>query len=387
MKKICFLVNNTYKSGGVQRVSAVIANALADEYEITFLSYHMNIHNKSSLYLDKNRIKEVRLHVNPVARFLNHVWEYLITNYNFFGKMSPQVMSRILFGKSIQKSIINQINEGNYDIVVGVKGKWSLLLSLIKDKLNCKNVIGWQHNCYDACFHTKGKLYNNMELCFKDNIGKLDKYLVLSTADKRIITEKWNINNIDYIPNPVSFETAERANLEAKRFLFVGRFDIKQKGLDLMLESFADFCKQNADWKLTMIGAGDADAIKSIAASLEIANRVEILPYSNNVIEVYKNASVLLLASRFEGMPMVALEAMSMGMPIVAYDKPFITDLVTDGKEGLLAKAFDTKDFADKMYGLATNQSMIESMSIASLDKAENYKINVISKKWREIYG
>ena len=46
MKKICFLVNNTYKSGGVQRVSAVIANALADEYEITFLSYHMNIHNK-----------------------------------------------------------------------------------------------------------------------------------------------------------------------------------------------------------------------------------------------------------------------------------------------------------------------------------------------------
>lgn len=387
MKKICFLVNNTYKSGGVQRVSAVIANALAEEYEITFLSYHMNIHNKKSLYLDETKINETRLSINPLARFINHVWEYFITHYKFFSKLSANSTEKLLFSKSLQKSIVNQINAGHYDVVVGVKGKWSLLLSLVRDKLNCPTVIGWQHNCYDACFHTKGKLYNNMEPSFKRNIGKLDKYIVLSTADRNLIADSWNIDNIEYIPNPVSFETTEKVNLSAKTFLFVGRFDVKQKGLDLMIESFAEFCKSNDEWKLVLIGAGDAEAIKSMATAHNVIDRVQILPYSDNVIDVYKKASVLLLSSRFEGMPMVALEALSMGMPIVAYDKPFITDLVTDGKEGLLAKAFDTKDFADKMYSLATNQNMLESMSIAALAKAENYKINVISKKWREIYG
>ena len=127
------------------------------------------------------------------------------------------------------------------------------------------------------------------------------------------------------------FEPGKPVNL-----LFLGRF-VDQKGCRELLAA-AKLLKeyetdQRLTWYLTMLGSGPLEAeLHATIESLGLGDRVALRPWREDVYTVLREADVLVVPSHYEGMPNVVLEAMSVGVSVVATDVGAVTRLL--GKEG-----------------------------------------------------
>lgn len=125
---------------------------------------------------------------------------------------------------------------------------------------------------------------------------------------------------------------------KSKRFLMATRF-VYAKGLDLMMESFEEFCKQDDEWQLDIIGAGDLwNQIVADAKKRGIEDRVNFVGYTNEPEKYYLNSSVFLLPSRWEGWPMVIMEAFEFGLPVIAFHTGAMDLIIDDGKQDTCRK-------------------------------------------------
>ena len=74
------------------------------------------------------------------------------------------------------------------------------------------------------------------------------------------------------------------------------------------------------------------------------------MPFTSDIQHYFLKSSVLLLSSRWEGMPMIALESLEMGVPIVAYEITAMREIVDNYREGIIVEKFDTSKFAAVSY-------------------------------------
>lgn len=140
------------------------------------------------------------------------------------------------------------------------------------------------------------------------------------------------------------------------------------KGLDLMMESFEEFCKQDSEWQLDIIGSGDLmKEIMADAKKRNLLDRVNFVGYTNEPEKYYLNSSVFLLPSRWEGWPMVIMEAFEFGLPVIAFHTGAMDLIIDDGKTGFLPEAFDTHKFTEAMLKLAHDEDLRRQMSAMPL--------------------
>ena len=186
--------------------------------------------------------------------------------------------------------------------------------------------------------------------------------------------------------NPRSFVSEKKCNVNSKRFLMATRF-VYAKGLDLMMESFEEFCKQDKEWELDILGDGALlGQIKEDAKRRHIEDRVHFVGYTNEAEKYYLNSSVFLLPSRWEGWPMVIMEAYEFGLPVIAYHMGNMDLIIDDGKTGYLPEAFDTHKFAQAMLKLAHDDELRQKMSINAIAKSEDFAIEKAVKEWDDLF-
>lgn len=161
------------------------------------------------------------------------------------------------------------------------------------------------------------------------------------------------------INNPNTIAHGERAGLDAKIVLAAGRL-AHQKGFDLLLKSWAMVAQRVPDWSLRIVGSGsDESMLKALARQLKIDQSVEFVPQTDNLKAHFLAASIYALSSRFEGFVLVLLEAKSFGLPSVSFDCDCgPSDIVRDGKDGLLVKNGDVEGFAQALLTLINDGPM-----------------------------
>ena len=171
---------------------------------------------------------------------------------------------------------------------------------------------------------------------------------------------KLNPANLVVIPNGVDLARfdaagpADRGSLgvppDAILALFVGRLDV-QKGLDVLLESAAVVARARPDWHLALAGDGPLRAaLLDHAAHLpDLAGRVHWLGRRDDVPALLRTADLMVLPSRWEGMPNVVLEAMAAGLPVVATRVEGTEDLVIPGQTGWLVPPGAVDPLADAL--------------------------------------
>lgn len=215
-------------------------------------------------------------------------------------------------------------------------------------------LITWEHFNYFA-----DKKYSIRWWCRYFAARYSDAVVVLGKKDKANYMDNLkNIKRVEHIYNPVIFHTSEKADLSVKRVLAVGRLE-EQKGFDMLL----DIWKQIEDkgeydeWKLSIIGSGSKQQeLLEQKKSLGL-KQVEILPFQRRIEDFYKSSSVFVLSSRYEGFGLVLLEAQAYGLPLLSFDvKEGPNEIITDGENGYLVKAFDEKEFAEKLLYLMGNE-------------------------------
>jgi len=139
-----------------------------------------------------------------------------------------------------------------------------------------------------------------------------------------------------------------------KRIITMGRL-VPQKGIDLLLEAFAQCADSYPDWELAIYGEGpERDALGALAQQLGIGERVMFLGFEPDSPSAFAQADVFALSSRFEGLPVALLEAMTCGLPAIATDTSGggPASAITHGVDGYLVPLNDAQALASSLARL-----------------------------------
>ena len=386
--KICFLTYDIFTIGGIQRVVSVITNKLSNYYDIEILCMNEKCKINRDLYDLNNKVNVVINDGELSKSILNKILYKIIKYFNkktglLNNKRYVGILSSVYFTSNRKKKIIEYINSKNYDLVIGVSGEYSLLLGAISDKLKART-IGWQHNSYDAYLKNKGRYHWNEDELFNKYINKLDRYLVLSKYDHDMLLKKNDIKSI-IMYNPRSFDSTEKSPLTSKQFLAAGRLNY-QKGFDLLIKSFYKFSQTNKEWNLVIVGEGEEKStIEKLINMYNLNERVFLKGFTDNIKQYFLNSSVLLLSSRWEGMPMIVLESLEMGVPVISYDITAVRSMLYNNKNSLIIDKFDVDEFAKAMNILSSNSKLRYSLGKNAIKESEKFSIDNIVEQWNKL--
>ena len=159
------------------------------------------------------------------------------------------------------------------------------------------------------------------------------------------------------------------------------------KGYDLLIRAWAHVHARHPDWTLRIFGRGPRE--EKLQASIDkrdLTGRVVLEGPAADVGTQLAAASMFVLSSRREGMPMVLLEAMSKGLPVVSYDCPTgPADVITDGHDGLLVKPEKIHAMADAICLLIEDEELRHKLGAHALETAAGYDIDVIGARWETL--
>ena len=381
--KILFYADTVFGFGGVQRVLAVIAKALSDDNDVTILSTDTD-ENLSMYGYDQSRISFDYIAYNGKKNFEYFICKtisYLYKRVLPQNKFTARLYSYSFFRPSYKKQLISKINGGCYDTVVGVHAFLSLHLASIRNRLNVNNVTAWMHNSYNALFDKDNPYLPGLKSFFAVEMRRLDGIVVLSKSDERLFRSNLGLESVT-INNPLTLTPSGRASVEYKKFLAIGRFSPKHKGFDLLIKAFAKFADTNNDWTLEIVGEGDEEIIyRQLIAEHRLEQRVKICPFTNDIQTHYAGASVYVLSSRWEGQPLVLVEAMAHGLPIVSSDLPVAMELLEGHHCGTFFKCGDIDDMAMALNRMASSAEWGE-MSHNALGTSSLFMVDSILKQW-----
>lgn len=382
--KILFVNTTLFGTDGISRVLSCVSSALAEKHEVTVITFE----KEKDVDLKRYNLSP-KVHVLfKDAIYRKCKFRRAIHKLNQKTGILPMLNISALFRwtylpSHLTDAWVNFINENKFDVVVGVQGKGAYILGSCVDKINCKT-IGWQHNSYEAYLENRGAYYWNQDYLFENYITKLNHYVVLNEHDQERYLKTKGITTTT-IYNPKSFVSKEKSQVIAKRFIACGGLR-KAKGFDLLIDSFAEFSRKDSEWVLDIYGEGeDKASLQHKIDTLKLNDRVRLQGVTKQInIEMLKS-SALLLSSRWEGMPMIVLEALECGLPVVGYDITAMLPLVADGVEGRIVKAFDVYAFADAMYKVASNIELRKQYSRNATQKALKFNVEVIVQQWEKL--
>ena len=207
--------------------------------------------------------------------------------------------------------------------------------------------------------------------------------VVLNEDEKEYI----RTGNAEVIPNPIELQ-AMRADLDNKKVIAAGRIS-PVKGFGEMIESWALIYKENPDWQLHLYGddyLGTKGKLELQINNLGLKDAVVFKGSVDNLTEKMADYSLYAMTSETECFPMVLLEAMSVGLPIVSYDCPNgPRNIIKDGEDGLLVPHHRTDRFAEEMLKLMNNESLRKQLGTAAQKNAARFSTDEVMKKWQTL--
>lgn len=220
---------------------------------------------------------------------------------------------------------------------------------------------------------------------------KLINYLVYRRADALVVLSevsasfyrKKGFRHVTVIPNAVSFETEEVSPLDQKQMLAVGRME-PVKGYEKLIQSFLLAAEQEKAWKLRMVGDGSLkEKLEQQAGGLKAKDRIEFPGYRKNIRDELMKSSLLVISSEHECFPVIALEAMECGVPILSFAIPEICEM--DGNSGAMAfvEQGNVEKMAEKMVELMQNPHLLQEMGCAAKARAAAYHRDGIGERWK----
>ncbi len=357
MKRIVF-ITDSLTSGGAERVMSVLANNLVlSGYDIIILSKSQNpvfydLDHRVKLMYPKTQIN----YKNKIAALFTRLLLYFEI-YRFLKKEKPDLV--IPFSTTTNGTIIPIC------------------------RLQGLNVIACEHNNYK--FNIKSFPIWFIKRCIYPHANLLT---VLTERDKKEYYGKF-MNNVVVMPNPLPFVPDREVNpwQRDKIILAVGNVSRwEQKGFDKLLKIFSQIALKYPEWQLFIAGGGNPDYLAKGIKELKLGNQVSLLGEVKAIRLLMLRSSVFTITSRWEGLPMVLIEAMSQGMACIAFD--CFTgpgDIIKNGLDGILVEDQDINQFVGKLSELIENQDLRLSLGINAIENSKKYLPEKVVQKWRSL--
>lgn len=193
------------------------------------------------------------------------------------------------------------------------------------------------------------------------------------------------------IPNPVLTPTEIRWRKDhtSKTIVTIGRLDNQQKRIDVAINAFKEFLNFHPEYHFKIYGSGpDEGSLKKYVKDCNLQDYIDFFGPTSKPIECMARCEIFLITSDFEGIPNTLIEAMSIGMPVVATDcSPGGAKLLIDnGKNGYLCPKGDAHSVAIALRDLADNHELMEKFSNGARIIIDRYNPDILSRMWIQYF-
>lgn len=388
MKKICFVVDSIFSIGGVQRVTAVIAKELAKDYDVSIVTFDKPEQKDTTLY----HLNEVNInyrffvypHVGKLKTYICKAYSGLYLKLQPTAQWCSDLYAHSSFPSELRHALLSELRQGDYDVIIGVHAPLAARLATLKKDLPNTKLIGWLHNSFEALFGKDSHYYIGFKRRrhYIYQFRKLDDVVVLCQDDSRKFNEYDKHFTQTVIYNPLTLKQGQPSTGTSKKFLTIGRFTPLHKGIDLLIEAFNLIAKKNSEWHLDIVGEGaEESTFRRLIKEHQLEDRITIHPFTNQIQDYYSHAQIYVLSSRWEGMPLVLVEAMAHGLPIISSDLPVSKEIM--GDFGMYFKNGDIEDLAQRMEE-ATHIDWQEKSKTA-IAIAQRFDIKNIITQWKQL--
>lgn len=354
--KICFFSGDITRSGGTERVAILIANELCknNKYDISFVSL---TERNSNVFFDLDEsVSRYKLY-DKVVSGMTHLFGYI------------NRLKKVVKTKDI-------------DILIDIDGIIDMYAVPVKWLTKVK-VISWEH--FNYYFHPTGKM---RELVRKFAVKHVDAIVTLTNQDKEYYRKELSFQcPICAIHNPVTYTGIDNKYArESKTIISVGRLTY-QKGFDRLIGIAEKVLKKQPEWNWVILGEGeDRGKLEELIRSKKLENQLIMPGNVHNIDDWYRKASMFVMTSRFEGLPMTLLEAKYYQLPIISYDiKTGPKECVQDGINGYLIEDGDEETMVFKIIELIENEERRRYFSQHALNDTDKFSIDMIVTQWEKL--
>ena len=371
--KIVYCIQGTHNSGGMERVLSRKVNYLAQAgHEVSIITFNQ-----------QGRKPFFELHPSVVCYDLAIPYEQYqkggILNRLALYIRLPQLHR--LHRKRLEQLLLKL----KADIVVSMFNEEASFLPSIQD--GSHKILEFHFSKHNGLKDLRRGIWRLIdELRAKKDeriVRPFDRFVVLTEEDATL----WGaLPNLRVIPNPLPFYSDSPSDCSAHQLLAMGRYD-EQKHFDLLIDLWAQLAPDYPDWRLVIAGDGKLRPEHTAQVERLGLKSVELMRPTHQVQELYRASSIYTMTSRYEGLPMVLIEAQQMGLPIVSFACPCgPRDVITDGEDGYLLEVGDHAGFIQALRRLMDSEAERKRMGAAARIASERYDLEHIMKSWLALF-
>lgn len=365
--KILYFINQIENSGGIERIVIDKVNYLA---QLTNNEIHMVYYGADgtkSFYPIDDAVKLWAININS-------------DTHSFFKK--------ILSIKAIYWKVRKIIDGIRPDVIVNANTRIvSYFLPLIYKRT--PKVVEL-HFTYEGLQIMNEEIYGRKSWKSAINnwlrrffYSKYSRCVVLVNDDKKA----WKFKNIVVIPNFTNISySPQYVSKREKIVINVGRLE-KQKDQEMLINAWKIVHKKCPEWRLEIWGGGSLkEKLQLQIKRLGLDKSVFLMGQTQQIAKEYSKASIFALSSKYEGMPLVAIEAMTAGVPCVSFDISGIRDVIFDGNDGIIVPQHTSEALAKELVCLIEDETLRANMSEKSIQKIQKFDKSVVMDMWIKLF-
>lgn len=352
--RISFFILDITTGGGIERATAILSNVFAQKgHAVTIISAFRQ--NATPIF-DLNRNISI-------VYFLNESYTH----------KRPIIYILIQYIKVI-RALKSYYKKHPQDIIIGQAFLACFFLW----------ITGNNHNAYIG-EHYKYDVYKKFIRIFRNYIYRTFRGIVALTSND---AERYHSHGLKatVIPNIAAFSTEHSCNHNVKRMISVGHLH-PSKGYDLLLPALKPVFKKHPDWHIDIYGEGDdRQMLEKLRNDLGLNGHVNFPGFAYNIQKEYCNSAFYVMSSRYEGLPMVLLEAMSCGLPIVSFNCKEGPSTLLRNNAGYLVPPENIPAMSTAICQMIENEQLRKSYAKKALEVIKDYSPETIYKKWINLF-
>lgn len=362
--------------GGAERCITNLANSLVGKYNVEILSVY-KLYDKPAFDIDKRvnvrYLTDVVPNRDDIRFDLKHLRVFSLVK-DFFHAL------KVLHLK--KKRTIDAIDACDSDIIISSKVYFNKLLGEYKN--DGVRAIGWEHNYNN---HTKKEIKEFIKSCkYLDDVVMVNKEL------QEFYQKEFSKNELKcrvrYIPNYIDDVSKTTTKYDNRNLIAVGRLEAV-KGFDDLIKVYKLVNLKTQGTSLTLVGDGkEKNSLFEAVVKNDLSSKVKMPGYllQEDIDKLYNKSCLYIMTSHSESFGLVMLEAMSHGLPVVAFSSAEgARELIEDGYNGYLISNRNEFEMADKIIELLNDVDKLKKMGANAYTSAKKYTKKVVVKTWEQL--
>jgi glycosyltransferase involved in cell wall biosynthesis len=354
-KNICIVVSSL-GFGGAERSSAILSELLSD------LGFE--------------------IHIVSVLDKIDYSYKGKLLNLGKLKAKDDSVLGRLKRLKTFK----NYLSQHNFDFVIDSRTR----IGFLKEFIISKCIYNNTSTIYNVHSHNTDLYINSSKFLGKLLYTSSKNIVTVSKAIGNTLKNKYGFTNIKTIYNTLIIESSKdeiKTKIEDSYIMFYGRLDDEVKNIKLLLEGYAKSKLPERNISLKILGDGkDLELLKQKTKDLKLSDFVKFSPFDPNPLRYVESAYFTILTSRYEGFPMVILESLSVGTPVIAVDcKSGPREIIINEHNGLLIENHNIEALVTAMNRMLDDKELYLHCKANAKQSVQKFSKEAISLQWQAL--